>query len=183
MMGQAAPVNIVRPFTQKIEHLRKGQRHQKIVGAIGVADTEESGRAPVAHAVKLQLVIGHDLPELGNVKGSQPGAAGNQNAFCGFAAGQLVLLILFHRKAIRLALFQPLEHIVHGVEKVLVILLHFHAGDHVNQRIHVEMMYPSRAQYKSVSAFVQNGSPSLPSPLVLEIKAFTNFKMSASFLM
>ena len=56
------------------------------------------------------------------------------------SAGQLVLLILFHRKAIRLALFQPLEHIVHGVEKVLVILLHFHAGDHVNQRIHVALL-------------------------------------------
>ena len=56
------------------------------------------------------------------------------------SAGQLVLLILFHRKAIRLALFQPLEHIIHSVEKVLVILLHFHAGDHVNQRIHVALL-------------------------------------------
>ena len=56
------------------------------------------------------------------------------------SAGQLVLLVLFHRKAIRLALLQPLEHIVHGVEKVLVILLHFHAGDHVNQRIHVALL-------------------------------------------
>ena len=27
MMGYAAPVNIVRPFTQEIEHLRKGLRH------------------------------------------------------------------------------------------------------------------------------------------------------------
>ena len=89
MMGQAASVNIVRPFAQKIEHLRKGQRHQKIVGAVGVADTEESCRAPVAHAVKLQLVIGHDLPELGDVKGSQPRTAGNQNAFCGFARNEL----------------------------------------------------------------------------------------------
>ena len=82
-------MNIVCPFTQEIEHLRKGQRHQKIVGAVGVADTEESCRAPVAHAVKLQLVVGHNLPELGNVKGGQPGAAGNQNAFCGFAGDKL----------------------------------------------------------------------------------------------
>ena len=89
MMGQAAPVNIVRPFAEQIKDLLKGQRHQKVVGAVGVADTEESGRAPVAHAVKLQLVIGHDLPELGNVKEGQPGAAGNQNAFCGFARNEL----------------------------------------------------------------------------------------------
>ena len=37
-------------------------------------------------------------------------------------------------------------------------------------------------QYKSVSDFVQNGSPSLPSPLVLEMRALTNFRMSASVL-
>ena len=37
-----------------------------------------------------------------------------------------------------------------------------------------------RAQYKSVSAFVQNGSPSLPSPLVLAMRVSTNFRMSAS---
>ena len=42
-------------------------------------------------------------------------------------ATELVFFILLHRKAIRLALFQPLEHIVHGVEKVLVILLDLHA--------------------------------------------------------
>ena len=35
-------------------------------------------------------------------------------------------------------------------------------------------------QYKSVSDFVQNGSPSLPSPFVLEIRASTNFRISAS---
>ena len=79
----------VRPFTEQIEHLRKGQRHQKIVGAVGVADTEESCRAPVAHAVKLQLVIGHDLPELGDVKGGQPGTAGNQNRLGRFARNEL----------------------------------------------------------------------------------------------
>ena len=89
MMGQAASVNIVRPFTEQIEHLRKGQRHQKVVGAIGIADTEESGRAPVAHAVKLQLVIGHDLPELGNVKGGQPGATENQDRLGRFARNEL----------------------------------------------------------------------------------------------
>ena len=85
-MGQAAPVNIVRPFTQEVEHLRKGQRHKEIVGAVRVADAEEGCRAPITHTVKLQLVIGHDLPKLGNVKGSEPSAAGDQNAFGRLAA-------------------------------------------------------------------------------------------------
>ena len=77
------------PFAQKIEHLRKGQRHKEIVGAVGVADAEEGCRAPITHTVKLQLVIGHDLPELGDVKGSKASAAGNQNAFGRLARDKL----------------------------------------------------------------------------------------------
>ena len=80
-MGQPAAVNIVRPFAQEIEHLRKGQRHKEIVGAVSIADAEECRCTPISHAVKLQLVIGHDLPELGNIKGGKPSAAGDQNAF------------------------------------------------------------------------------------------------------
>ena len=86
MMGQAAPVNIVRPFAQEIEHLRKGQRHKEIVGTVGIADTEKSSCASISHAVKLQFVIGHDLPELGNIKGSKPRAARDQNTFGRLAA-------------------------------------------------------------------------------------------------
>ena len=86
MMGQPAAVNIVRPFTQEVEHLRKGQRHKEIVGAVRVADAEKSSRPAISHAVKLQLIIGHDLPKLGNVKGSQTCAAGNEDAFCRLAA-------------------------------------------------------------------------------------------------
>ena len=58
-------------------------------------------------------------------------------------AAELVFFILLHRKAIRLALLQPFEHIVHGVEKVLVILLDLHAGDHVHQRIQVPIFLGS----------------------------------------
>ena len=88
-MGQPSAVNIVRPLAQEVEHLRKGQRHKKIVGAVGVADTEKGRRPAIPHAVKLQFVIGHDLPELGNVKGSEPSAAGDQNAFGRLARNKL----------------------------------------------------------------------------------------------
>ena len=77
MMGQPSTVNIVRPFAQEVEHLRKCQRDKKIVGAVGIADAEECRRPAIPHAVKLQLVIGHDLPELGDVKGSKASAAGD----------------------------------------------------------------------------------------------------------
>ena len=86
MMGQPAAVDIVRPFAQKIEHLRKGQRHKEIVGAVRIADTEKCRRLAISHTVELQFVIRHDLPELGDVKGSKPSAAGDQNAFRRLAA-------------------------------------------------------------------------------------------------
>ena len=35
----------------------------------------------VPQLIKLQLVIRHDLPKLGNIKGSQSCTAGNQDAF------------------------------------------------------------------------------------------------------
>ena len=89
MMGQAAPVNIVCPFTQEIEHLRKGHGNNEVISGGCVGNREENRRFPIPNAVKLQLVIAHDLPELGDVKGGQPGAAGNQNAFCGLARNEL----------------------------------------------------------------------------------------------
>ena len=89
MMGQPSTVNIVRPFAQEIEHLRKGQRHKEIVGAVRVADAEECCRAPISHAAKLQLVIGHNLPKLGNVKGRKPSATGNKYAFGRLARNEL----------------------------------------------------------------------------------------------
>ena len=87
MMGQAAAVNIVGPRAQKVEHLRKCQSHKEVIGLGGVRDNEEHCRFPIPDAVKLQFIIGHNLPELRDVKGGQPCPAGNQNAFCRLAAG------------------------------------------------------------------------------------------------
>ena len=86
MMGQAAPMHIVGPFTQEIEHLRKSESDQKIVGAVRIADAEKCCRPSVTHTVKLHFIVAHNLPELGDVKGSQTSAAGNQNAFGRLAA-------------------------------------------------------------------------------------------------
>ena len=56
------------------------------------------------------------------------------------SAGKFVLLVLLDRKAIRLALFQSLEHIVHCVHIGLVILFHVHAGNHIHQGIDVPIL-------------------------------------------
>ena len=75
MMGQAAHVLVVRPLTLQVEHLRKRQRRQKVVGVVRGTDEEKDRRFPVAKLVQLQLVIGHDLQDLGDVKEGQPGPA------------------------------------------------------------------------------------------------------------
>ena len=76
---------VVRPLTQEVEHLGKRQRHNEIVGGVRVADDEEGRRPLVSQAVELHFVVAHDLPELGNVKGSQPRPAANQYGAGGFA--------------------------------------------------------------------------------------------------
>ena len=81
MVGQTPAIGVVSPFTQKVEHLRKSEGNQKVVGSVRVADKEEQRRFFVPQLIKLQFVIGHDLPELGNIKRSQPCTAGNQNTF------------------------------------------------------------------------------------------------------
>ena len=51
--------------------------------------------------------------------------------------------MLLDSKAVRLALFQPLEHIVHCVHKLVIVLFDLHAGDHVHQRVHVPVLLRS----------------------------------------
>ena len=63
------------------EHLRESKGNQKVVGGVRVADKEEQRRFFVPQLIKLQFVIRHDLPKLGNIKGSQSCTAGNQDAF------------------------------------------------------------------------------------------------------
>ena len=82
-------MNIVRPFTQEIEHLRKGQGNNEVIRRGCVGNREENRRFPIPDAVKLQLVIAHDLPELGDVKGGKPGAAGNKDRLGRFARNEL----------------------------------------------------------------------------------------------
>jgi len=65
VVGQAAPMHIVRPLAQEVEHLGERQGHNEIVGSVRVADDEESRRPLVPQAVQLHFVIAHDLPELG----------------------------------------------------------------------------------------------------------------------
>ena len=78
---------IVRPPAQEVEHLGERQSRNEIIGDVRVADDEESRCPLVPQAVQLHFVVGHDLPELGDVRGGQLRAAANKYAPRCLAAG------------------------------------------------------------------------------------------------
>ena len=65
--------------------------------------------------IKLKLVIHGDLAKLRNIKGSQTSTAAYQEAFCGFARSQGILLVLSDGKVVRFSCFQFFKHAVNGV--------------------------------------------------------------------
>ncbi len=75
---------------------------------------EENRRFPIPNTVKFQLVIAHDLPELGDVQGGQPGAAGDQNILASLR-WPLILSCIAYRKHPACAFPGPFEHIVHAL--------------------------------------------------------------------
>ena len=62
MVGQTPAIGVISPFTQKVEHLRKSEGNQKVVGGVRVADKKEQRRFFIPQLIQLQLVIRHDLP-------------------------------------------------------------------------------------------------------------------------
>ena len=85
MNRQPATVHIIRLFAKQVEKLCVGHRDQKVKGIIRIGHDDEQGGFPVAQRVQLQLVIGRQFPQLLNVKGCKPCAAGNKYAFRGLA--------------------------------------------------------------------------------------------------
>ena len=81
MHGQPAAVLIVRFFAEQVEHLGIRHGYQEIEGIVRVRDDEEHRRFCVSDGVQLQFVIGSNLPNLLNIKGSKTRRTGNQDAF------------------------------------------------------------------------------------------------------
>ena len=78
-------------------------------------------------------VLGCNLAQLRNIKYGKTRTAGNQNRLSGFAGGQLIFLILAHRKVIWLLGFQCIKHQVHRVLELLVVLPDFHGVDELDE--------------------------------------------------
>lgn len=78
-------------------------------------ESEENKEDLIAQRIKLKLVIHGDLAKLRNIKGSQTSTAAYQDAFCGFARSQGILLVLSDGKVVRFSCFQFFKHAVNGV--------------------------------------------------------------------
>ena len=77
MNRQASAVHIICLFAKQIEKLGIAHGNEKVKGIIRVGHDDEQGGFPVAQRVQLQFVIGRQFPQLLNVKGRKPCAAGN----------------------------------------------------------------------------------------------------------
>ena len=58
---------------------RVAHRDQEVKGIVRIAHNEEQGGFPVSQGVQLQLIIGCDLPQLGNIEHGKARTAGNQD--------------------------------------------------------------------------------------------------------
>ena len=110
MNGKSASVHIIRLVAEKIEHLRIHNGTDKIEGVIRITDDHEQGCFSVSEGVQLQLIVAHQLSQLGNVKGGKSGTAANQDRFSRFASRQLVFAVLLHSKVIRVPRLQLVKH-------------------------------------------------------------------------
>ena len=77
MDGKPAAVNIVGFLAEEVEKLGVAQRNEEIEGIVGIRHDDEKGRLAISQGVQFQLVIGGQVTQLLNIKGSQPCAAGN----------------------------------------------------------------------------------------------------------
>ena len=133
-------IEVVRPITQQIEELGVHDGHHKVEGVVRVTDNDEERCLPVPKQVQLQLVVGHQLPQLPDIEGSQPCPAGDQNALCGLSGGQLVFFVLPHRKVLRVLRLQILEEQIHRVFEVLILLFGLRGVDQLQQGAEVHFV-------------------------------------------
>ena len=89
MDREPAAVHIVRFLTEQVEELGIGHRDQEVEGAVRITHDQEQRRLLIPEGIKLQFVVGSQLPELLDIKDCQPGTAGNEDRFRCFASNHL----------------------------------------------------------------------------------------------
>ena len=124
MDRQPPTVHIVGFFTQKVEKLGVAHGDQEVKAIVRVAHNEEQGGFPVSQGVQLQLVVGSDLPQLGNVEYGKARTAGNQDGFCRFTRDEKSRTFSSNSQTsyilLNLVAKQTLDFVLHCLSGVLV---------------------------------------------------------------
>ena len=75
--------------TEQIEKLGVDHGDQKVKGAVRIAHDKEQRRFPVTQLVQFQLIVHGGIPDFLNIKGCEPGTAGNKDGLSRFARDKL----------------------------------------------------------------------------------------------
>ncbi len=163
MDWEPAAIHIVGFFAEQVEKLGIAHGNKEVEAIVSITHDEEQGSFPVSQSVQLQLIIGRDLTQLCNVEYRKARTTGNQDRLGCFSSGQLIFLILAHRKVVWLLGFQCVKHQVYGVFELLVILPDFHGVDELNEGGEVLLLHRSlivdiaiSAQYNSFLLLPKN---------------------------
>ena len=89
MNRQATTVHIIGFITKQIEKLCVAHGNKEVKSRIGVTDDNKQGGFLIPEGIKLQFVIGGQLPKLLNIKGSEPCTTGNKDRLSGFSRDEL----------------------------------------------------------------------------------------------
>ncbi len=79
MDRQLSAVHIIGFVAQQVEKLGVDHGDKEVEGAVRIAHDKEQRRFPVTQLVQFQLIVHGGIPNFLNIKGREPGTAGNKN--------------------------------------------------------------------------------------------------------
>ena len=85
MIREPPSMLIVCLIAQQVKQLRIHDGDHKIEGIVCIADDDEHRCPSLAQHIQFQFIVGHQVAQLLDIEGCQPGSTGNQDGFRGFA--------------------------------------------------------------------------------------------------
>ena len=85
MHREPAAIHIICFLAKEIEQLRIAHGQQEVERVIRVGHDHEQRRFAISQGIQFQLIIGRQVAQLLNVKGSEACTAGDEDAFCRLA--------------------------------------------------------------------------------------------------
>ena len=89
MDWQFAAVLVICLITEQIEKLCVDHGDQEVKCTVRIAHDKEQRRFPVTQLVQFQLIVHGGIPDFLNIKGCEPGTAGNKDGLSRFARNEL----------------------------------------------------------------------------------------------